>query len=52
MDDMKLFVKSGKILNLLVQTVKVMDDNAGLMFGIEQYVVLEIKGGKYFMAEQ
>ena len=46
MDDLKLYSRSDKELNSLVQTVHVFSENIGMEFGIEKCVMLVMEKGK------
>ena len=46
MDDLKLYAKTEKELNSLVQTVRVFSEDIGMKFSIEKCSMLVIKKGK------
>ena len=46
MDDLKLYSRSGKELNSLVQTVRVFSEDIGMKFGIENCAMLVMEKGK------
>ena len=46
MDDLKLYSRSEKGLNSLVQTVPIFSEDIGMEFGIEKCAILVIKKGK------
>ena len=50
MDDIKLFAKNEKELEILIQTVGIHRDDIGMEFGIENGVIL-MKSGKRQMTE-
>ena len=51
MDDLKLYAKSEKELNSLIQTVRMFSDDAGMVFGVEKCAVLVLKRGKMVRTE-
>ena len=51
MDDLKLYAKSEKELNSLIQTVRMFSDDVGMVFGVEKCVVLVLKRGKMVRTE-
>ena len=51
MDDIKLFVKNEKELEILIQTIKIYIQDTGLEFGIEKYTLPIIKSGKIIIME-
>ena len=46
MDDLKLYSRSEKALDSLVQTVRVFSEDIGIKFGIEKYAILVMDKGK------
>ena len=46
MDDLKLYSRSEKGLDSLVQTVRVFSEDLGMEFGIEKYAMLVMEKGK------
>ena len=46
MDDLKLYSRSEKGLDSLVQTVRVLSEDIGMEFGIEKYAMLAMEKGK------
>ena len=46
MDDLKLYRRSEKGLDSLVQTVRVFSEDVGKEFGIEKRAMLEMEKGK------
>ena len=51
MDDLKLFARSEKALNSLVQTVRVVSEDAGMKFGIEKCAMLVLKRGNIIKSD-
>ena len=51
MDDLKLYAKSEKELNSLIQTVRMFSDDVGMVFGLEKCAVLVLKRGKMVRTE-
>ena len=51
MDDLKLFARSEKALNSLVQTVRVVSEDIGMKFGIEKCAVLVLKRGNIIKSD-
>ena len=47
MDDLKLYSRSEKGLDSLVQTVRVFSEDIGMEFGIEKYSMLVMTRGKF-----
>ena len=45
-DDLKLYSKSERGLDSLVQTVRIFSENTGMQFGIEKCAMLVMKKGK------
>ena len=43
MDDLKLYAKSEKELNSLIQTVRIFFDDVGMVFGLEKCAVVVLK---------
>ena len=48
MDDLKLYAKSERELNSLIQTVRIFSDDVGTVFGLDKCAVLVLKRGKIF----
>ena len=46
MDDLKLYAKNEKGLESLAQTVRIINDDIGLEFGIDKCATLVLKSGK------
>ena len=46
MDDLKLYSRSEKGLDSLVQTIRVFSEDVGMEFGIEKFVMLVMEKGK------
>ena len=46
MDDLKLYSKSEKTLDSLIQTVRIFSEDIGMQFGIDKCAVLVMKKGK------
>ena len=46
MDDLKLYTRSEKRLDSLVQTVRVFSEDIGMEFGIKKCVMLVMEKGK------
>ena len=51
MDDIKLFAKIEKELEILIQTVRMYSQDIGMEFGMEKYTILVIKSSKRHMTE-
>ena len=51
MDDLKLFARSEKALNSLVQTVRVVSEDTGMKFGIEKCAMLVLKRGNIIKSD-
>ena len=51
MDDLKLYAKSERELDSLIQTMKIFSDNVGMVFGLDKCVVLVLKRGKMVRTE-
>ena len=51
MDDLKLYAKSEKELNSLIQTVRIFFDDVGMVFGLEKCAVVVLKRGKMVRTE-
>ena len=45
-NDLKLYAKTEKDLDSLVQTVRIFSDDIGIEFGIDKYAILVLKRGK------
>ena len=46
MDDLKLYSKSERVLDSLIQTVGVFNEDIGMQFGIDKCATLVMKKGK------
>ena len=46
MDDLKLYSKSEKALDSLIQTVRIFSTDIGMQFGIDKCAILVMKKGK------
>ena len=46
MDDLKLYSRNEKELDLLVQTIRIFSKDLGMKFGIEKQAMLVIEKGK------
>ena len=46
MDDLKLYSKSEKALDSLIQTVRIFSTDIGMQFGIDKCAMLVMKKGK------
>ena len=51
MDDLKLYAKSGRKLDSLIQIVRIFSDNVEMVFGLEKCAVLVLKRGKMIRTE-
>ena len=51
MDDLKLHAKSERELDSLIQTVRILSDDVGMVFGLEKCAVLVLKKEKMFRTE-
>ena len=51
MDDLKLFPKSERTLNSLIQTIRIFNEDIGMQFGIEKCAMLEMKKGKILKSD-
>ena len=51
MDDLKLFPKSERTLNSLIQTIGIFNEDIGMQFGIEKCAMLEMKKGKILKSD-
>ena len=51
MDDLKLYAKSERELDSLIQTVRIFSDNVGMVFGLDKCAVLVLKRGKMVRIE-
>ena len=51
MDDLKLYAKSERELDSLIQTVRIFSDNVGMVFGLGKYAVLVLMRGKMVRTE-
>ena len=51
MDDIKQFAKNAKELEILIQAVRIYNDDIGIEYGIEKFAMLIIKSGKWQMME-
>ena len=48
MDDLKLYAKSERELDSIIQAVRIVSDNIGMVFGLDKCAVLFLKRGKWF----
>ena len=46
MNDLKLYSKSEKTLDFLIQTVRIFSEDIGMQFGIDKCAMLVVKRGK------
>ena len=46
MDNLKLYAKSERKLDLLIQTVRIFSDDVGMAFGLDKCAVLVLKRGE------
>ena len=46
MDGLKLYAKSERELNSLIQTMRIFSDDVGMVFGLDKCAVLVLKRGK------
>ena len=46
MNDLKLYSKSEKALDSLIQTVRIFSEDIGMQFGIDKCAMLVVKRGK------
>ena len=46
MDDLKLYSKSEKALDSLIQTVRIFSEDIGMQFGIDKCAMLVMKKGE------
>ena len=51
MDDLKLYAKSERELDSLIQTVRIFSDDVGMVFGLGKCAVLVLKRGKMVRTE-
>ena len=51
MDDIKLFAKNEKVLETLIQAVRIYSQDIGMEFGIEKCAMLVMKSGKRHMTD-
>ena len=51
MDDLKLYSKSERTLDSLIQTVRIFSLNIGMQFGMNKWVMLRMKTGKIMNLE-
>ena len=51
MDDLKLFPKSERTLNSLIQTIRIFNEDIGMQFGIEKCAMLVMKKGKILKSD-
>ena len=51
MDDLKLYAKSERELDSLIQTVRIFSDDVGMVFGLDKCAVLVLKRGKMVRTE-
>ena len=52
MEDIKLFAKNEKILEILIDTVKIYSKDIGMEFGIEKCAILVMKSGKRHLTDR
>ena len=46
MNDLKLYSKSEKALDSLIQTIRIFSEDIGMQFGIDKCAMLVVKRGK------
>ena len=46
MNDLKLYSKSAKALDSLIQTIRIFSEDIGMQFGIDKCAMLVVKRGK------
>ena len=51
MDDLKLYAKSERELDSLIQTVRIFSDDVGMVCGLDKSAVLVLKRGKMIQTE-
>ena len=51
MDDIKLFAKNEKELEILIDTVRIYSQDIGMEFGIEKCALLVMKSGKKHLTD-
>ena len=51
MDDLKLYARSERELDSLIQTVRIFSDDVGMLFGLDKCAVLVLKRGKTVRTE-
>ena len=51
MDDLKLYAKSERELDSLIQTVRIFSDDVGMVFGLDKCAVLVLKRGRMVRTE-
>ena len=51
MDDLKLYAKSERELDSLIQTVRIFSDDVGMVFGLGKCAVLVLKRGRMVRTE-
>ena len=51
MDNIKLFAKNEKELEILIHTVRIYSQDIGMEFGIEKYAMLGMKLGKLHLTD-
>ena len=51
MDDIKVFAKNEKEQEILIQPIRIYNQDRGMEFGIEKYAMLIMKSGKRETAE-
>ena len=51
MDDIKVFAKNEKELEILIQTTRIYSQDKGMEFGIEKCAILTMKSGKFESVE-
>ena len=51
MDDIKLFGKNEKELEILIYAIRIYSQNIGMEFGIEKCTILVMKSGKWHLTD-
>ena len=51
MDDLNLYAKSQRVLDSIIQTMKIFSDGVGMVFGLEKCVVLVLERAKMIQTE-
>ena len=52
MDDLKLYAKSKREMDLLIQTVTIFSDDVEMVFDLEKYTVLVLKRKRWFKQKE